>query len=271
MRLYSAVMIFFSPTGSTAAVVRATARGMGIIDCREVDLTLPPARADFSGLCEEDVVLLGAPVHDGALPQALAQALSRLWAVGQPAVLCATYGGLGCGSALRDLHAVATKARLRPVAAGLFPSEHPLWPCRGNPRPGEGDLATARELGFDARFRLERGAAMPMQQSQPSRRAPCLPQRGWPLGTLRAVSPRRLLPVPEVTLACTGCGLCAQGCPTAAISMPDVDIDGDACLRCMRCVDVCPEGALLPVPGGLPGRLAAALRRKAVAADTVLL
>ena len=245
MRLYSAVMIFFSPTGSTAAVVRATARGMGIIDCREVDLTLPPARADFSGLCEEDVVLLGAPVHDGALPQALAQALSRLWAVGQPALLCATYGGLGCGSALRDLHAAATKARLRPVAAGLFPSEHPLRPCRGNPRPDDHDLATARELGFDARFRLERGAAMPMQLTQPKRRAPCLPQRGWPPGVC-CRCPRSLWRAPAAAFAPKAAPQRPSPCP----AWTSTTTHASAACAAWTCA---PRARCCPCPAGCPG------------------
>ena len=46
---------------------------------------------------------------------------------------------------------------------------------------------------------------------------------------------------------CTGCGGCANACPTNAISMkPDIDgfivptVDGEACVSCNKCTKVCP-------------------------------
>lgn len=266
MAVYSAAIIFFSPTGSTHAVLRSVVQGMGVLDRRYVDLTLPTARQDFGGLCQEDVVVLGTPVYDGALPTVYEQSLQRLWAAGQPAVLCATYGGLGCGNALEELHALAQKAKLRPVAAGLFPARHPLWP-HSKYALSEQALSAARELGFDARFRLERGSR-PLQQDT---RPPCLPHRGWPIGTLRAMSPCRLLPVPQFTAACTQCGLCARECPTGAIASSGMHIDPGLCVRCQRCVELCPQGALNAGTGGLTGRVASLLRRNNLPSDTTLL
>jgi len=56
-------------------------------------------------------------------------------------------------------------------------------------------------------------------------------------------------PSPLVALVdeekCVGCGICAQSCPDAAITVDDVArVDGGKCTGCGRCLPECPEGAL---------------------------
>ena len=44
---------------------------------------------------------------------------------------------------------------------------------------------------------------------------------------------------------CTGCGACADACPSDAITVGDVAvIDTNACVECLACVDECPTGAM---------------------------
>ena len=45
---------------------------------------------------------------------------------------------------------------------------------------------------------------------------------------------------------CTGCGACADECPTDAIEMQDdkAVVNEDECVDCGACVDVCPSEAI---------------------------
>jgi Fe-S-cluster-containing hydrogenase component 2 len=48
---------------------------------------------------------------------------------------------------------------------------------------------------------------------------------------------------------CTGCGACAEVCPTGAIALVEgkARLNSEQCQGCEACVQVCPTGALQPV------------------------
>lgn len=50
--------------------------------------------------------------------------------------------------------------------------------------------------------------------------------------------------VPKATKECTRCGVCAAECPVQAIHKEDpTKVDDKACISCVRCITVCPQGA----------------------------
>jgi len=46
---------------------------------------------------------------------------------------------------------------------------------------------------------------------------------------------------------CTGCGICVDECPAAAIEIVDevAKVDEDECTECGTCVDECPNEAIV--------------------------
>ena len=44
---------------------------------------------------------------------------------------------------------------------------------------------------------------------------------------------------------CTACGLCADACPSEAITVKDVaEVDADKCTDCATCIEECPQEAI---------------------------
>lgn len=49
--------------------------------------------------------------------------------------------------------------------------------------------------------------------------------------------------VPKASASCTGCGKCADACPTGAINKNNIRTgDSSKCISCMGCIAACPKG-----------------------------
>ena len=94
--------VYFSPTGGTRAYVTALA---GLLSCEaeEIDLTAREERARDHVFGPEDLVILGAPVYAGRLPQLEGGIFERLRGDGTPAVFNVSYGNRAFEDALLEL------------------------------------------------------------------------------------------------------------------------------------------------------------------------
>ncbi|MHA1309592.1 MAG: ATP-binding protein [Candidatus Helarchaeota archaeon] len=56
--------------------------------------------------------------------------------------------------------------------------------------------------------------------------------------------------MPKITVdesKCTGCGTCAENCPSEVYEIIDNKskvVNPDECIECLACVENCPEGAI---------------------------
>lgn len=237
-------LILFSPTGTTRTVLEAIAEGLDAASVSRLDLTLPvssqPRTRSSPG--NDELALIGVPVHAGRVPALAAERLRAcVRGEGRPAVLVAVYGNRAFEDALRELRDLAVELGFVPVAAAAFVGEHSFSTAQfpvAQGRPDLEDRAKAVAFGRDVRSRL---AGIPDAATMRNLPGPHVPGN-FPYREgvqAAAISPE------TVPTDCVLCGECARSCPTGAISLTDdlVETDTTLCLRCCACIRTCPTGA----------------------------
>lgn len=237
MNIRSVRLVCFSPTGGTRRVLEQIAAGTGVERVTRLDVTLPGAPAGFGEAGGDDLLLLGAPVYAGRVPEIAMERFAGLRSRGGPAVLVAVYGNRAIEDALQELSALARAAGCVPVAGASFIAEHSYSTGKGPiaaGRPDDKDLERAREFGREISLRL-RGAERVRDLREPD-----LP--GSPELRERPVFPV-MGPVTDPD-RCTACGACEQLCPTGSITTRAIsETDEAGCILCAACVKGCAFGA----------------------------
>lgn len=227
--------IFFSPTGTTQAIIRAVVKGIGGAVIQELDLTqgAPEAATNFT---VADLVVVGAPVYGGRLPTLVVDRLRSISGRNTSVIPIVVYGNRAYEDALLELSDLCTAQGFRTIAAGAFIGMHSFssgeLPIAAN-RPDTADLQCAQQFGEQIAELL--GGCGSIAQLK----APELPgnQPYKP-----AMGPRPA--ATEVDLQrCIRCGLCVEVCPANAVRMTDAGPLTESCLWCQACLRNCPVKA----------------------------
>lgn len=224
MSVYS---IVFSPTGGTQRVAALLTSGLGS-EVEQVDLT--DARRDFRTVClgEGDVAVISVPSYGGRVPSVAAERLGAISGGGARAVLVCAYGNRAYEDTLLELGDVATRAGFRVIAGVAAVAEHSIVRRIAAGRPDAQDADVLSSFAGQIREKLSEGTL-----SEPSLPGNRPYRKAGGAGM-----------VPKPTRDCTRCAACAASCPVQAIDEGDSGlVDEKACISCMRCVDVCPQGA----------------------------
>ncbi len=232
MPIDSITLIVFSPTGTTRAVLTAIARGSGGDGVSVRDLTLPTSCPEAPVPVQEDLALIGAPVYGGRIPAVAAERLRRCRGDGTPAVPVVVYGNRAYEDALVELADLAVQGGFAPVAAAAFIGEH-SYSCPGFP------IAPGRPDPDDLRNAAAFGSAVRRKLSR------C--QGGVAVPGDRPYRDRFAMPPGSAQTEddrCVRCGRCAEVCPTGAVAAADpVATAAERCIFCCACVKNCPTGA----------------------------
>ncbi|MFW5490151.1 MAG: 4Fe-4S binding protein [Desulfovibrio sp.] len=227
-------MICFSPTDTTRQVLQSISQGLGSNTGEQFDITKGAGERLFSA---SDLVLIGAPVYAGRVAPLALERLKNFKGTNTPAVLVVLYGNRAFEDALLEMKDWAVEAGFVPVAGAAFIGEH-SYSTEKSPiavgRPDREDLDQARAFGEAVRGKLlmldtlEELVPLEVPGNSPYREV----VHSAPVA-------------PAVSDDCTACGVCADSCPSGAITITETTSTTEAakCIRCCACIRVCPENA----------------------------
>ncbi|MCH3950431.1 MAG: 4Fe-4S binding protein [Acidaminococcus sp.] len=234
--------VVFSPTGSTAALVKKVgekiAKVLGVPVSSD-NFTLPEGQKAVRSYDADTLVVFGTPTYAGRVPnKALPFVQTLFTGHDTPAVALVTFGNRSYDSALTELAQELTAHGFHAVSAGAFARKH-AFANIGTEHPTEADDALLEQLVAETAALLQKGKVPDVVIRDGAPVAPYyIPkgEDGQPAKFLKAK------PKTDLT-KCDHCGKCAEVCPMGSINKENTDEVPGICIKCQACIVYCPKQA----------------------------
>jgi len=237
MEIGSVKLVYFSPTGTTKAVVQGIAQGINPSATELIDITTPEARNQPLLTSEDELLVVAVPVYMGRVPEILSEWLHAIQAHNTPTVCVVVYGNREYEDALLELKTIVMECGCIPIACATYIGEHsfsnPEMPTAQG-RPDEDDINHAEAFGLKIREKLQ---SIPSISQTSDVDVP---------GTYPYRRDAKLWDVDFIAVSdqCSQCGVCAEVCPVGAInSQNSAMINQEKCITCCACIKSCPQNA----------------------------
>ncbi len=237
MKVESVKLVYFSPTGTTKAVVQGIANGINPSSVELIDITKPDARKEPLVVSDDELLVIAVPVYMGRVPALLNEWLSAIQADNTPTVCVVVYGNRAYEDALLELKNIAMNRGCLPMACAAFVGEHsfssPETPTAQG-RPDKNDLNHAQVFGRKIREKMKSISSV-LEISDVS-----VP------GNYSYGGKTKLWDVDFIAVndQCKQCGVCAEVCPVGAVDPQNSAlIDQEKCITCCACIKSCPQNA----------------------------
>ncbi|MEN8141416.1 MAG: EFR1 family ferrodoxin [Thermodesulfobacteriota bacterium] len=248
-----ATIVYCSPGGSTLNVAQVIKKGLEG-DAAEVTMVDLAAKKEpgAAGAGPEDgarILFVGSPVYGGhAIPPVMDWLAEVDGASFDYAVPFVTYGGVMSGVAIQEMAEVMEEKEMVVLGAAKIVGEHTMmWEVDdplGKGCPGGAEDAMVANLVTTVLAKMNKGTADDLAVSPSVLRYQ--PEeiyehhKTFNLALIKPQAPKRI--VNEEL--CGECQVCAEHCPTDAITFAPYPEFGDDCIICYNCVKECPEKAI---------------------------
>lgn len=252
------VLLYFSPTGTTRRICESIANGVinGAMERVVLDITPAASRREMLQFGEGDLVIFGAPVYIGRMPNLISPYFRSIRGGGAFGVAVAVYGNRAFDDGLIELRDILHNDGFKVLAAAAFVGEHSFSKVLGGGRPDDCDVAKGVAFGREL-AQYCNGGKMDNDFPFDEERLPQVPGNPFPYKGFykakdnkdKSVDIRRVTPKTDAS-KCTRCALCADICSMGCI-VPVRDSSGNMdfsniegiCIKCSACVKRCPAGA----------------------------
>jgi ferredoxin len=243
MEIQTVKLVYFSPTGTTKAVVQGIAAGINAGTKVLIDITQPDSRKQPLQASENELLIIAVPVYMGRVPALLNDWLNAIQADNTPTVCVVVYGNRAFENALLELKDILKNCGCVPIAGAAYIGEHSFSSSElptAEGRPDAIDLNHAELFGCKIKEKLQSVSSVDQ-----------ISELNLP-GNYPYAGVTKLWDVDFIAVSdkCTQCGSCAEECPVGAIDSENSNlVNKEKCITCCACIKNCPQNARSMKPG----------------------